>query len=327
MPRSQVLTGLKNQRDRAQLRHRLDSKRSQAAADPRVAMENWLESKLRAKEASEIARLDLTAYLRQTGEIDLPAPERLRFLAMFLEHEVASSSLETWLALDRIYEAALGLDGEDPWVHHSRAVCAKYFAEGFCRDEESELRRRILATAWSAAFEAARLAPETGDVWYLLGSLAYEDSSRGIPEALEYFEKAIEVDPKHPWAMLYRAHCLQDLERWKEASKAYGDVDPSFFEGPLAWRYEALLEQRAYCSLQAGDARAAADQFRVFLKRWATASEHGRLHLGECSTQSISGDPIRSKLWTDLAALAERNEWPWLSSAMEEVPNNEVPNN
>ncbi len=324
MPRSQVLTGLKNQRDRAQLRHRLDQKHSKAAVDPRVAMEDWLESNIRAKEVAGVARLDLTAYLRQTGEVDLPAQERLRFLAMFLEHEVTSLSLEEWLALDRIYEAALGLDDEDPWVHHSRAVCAKFFAEGFFRDDEAEPRRRILATAWSAAFEAARLAPGSADVLYLLGSLAYEDSSRGIPEALRYFEQATEADPKHPWALLYRAHCLQDLERWRDAADAYGEVDPSFFEGSLAWRYEALLEQRAYCSLRAGDAEAAADQFGLFLKRWATASEHGRLHLGDYSTQSIVGDPLRTKLWGDLSALAEQNGWAWLISAMEQVPNNQA---
>ena len=39
-----------------------------------------------------------------------------------------------------------------------------------------------------------------------------------------------------------------------EAAQAYAAVDPAFFVGPArVRRYELLLEQRAYCWLQAGE--------------------------------------------------------------------------
>jgi len=114
--------------------------------------------------------------------------ERLRQLAIRLEPELSWRDDEqprAWLALERIYSAALQLNPRDPSIHLSRAIIAREHAEGLQRSlpfpspplgasqtrlppsgplardvwTESPLRRRMMEVAQSAVREALDLAP------------------------------------------------------------------------------------------------------------------------------------------------------------------------
>src|SRR5262249_55967768 len=155
--------------------------------------------------------------------------ERLRRLGIRLESRLSwrEEQPRAWLALDRLYAAALQLNPRDAFVHLSRAISTKEHAEGLLhsgvtRDAwtDSSLRR-MMRVAYEAASAAMDLMPADVDVLYTMGDLCYVDPDRGPGEALPWYESALEQDPSAGWALLYRAHCLQDLGRWREAADAY----------------------------------------------------------------------------------------------------------
>ncbi|MGC1297874.1 MAG: protein kinase [Alloacidobacterium sp.] len=43
-------------------------------------------------------------------------------------------------------------------------------------------------------------------------------------EALDYFDRALRLDPENPDVLLYRAHTFRDLNRWADEEKAYRDL-------------------------------------------------------------------------------------------------------
>ena len=114
-----------------------------------------------------------------------------------------------------------------------------------------------------------------------------------------------------PDALLYRAHFLQDMERWSEACRAYEQVNASFFVGPWTWRYELLLEQKAYCLLRSGNIASATTQFSALLDRWTAHPELARDLLGVYVTEAATG-VLREQLWGRLSSLVKREGWDWL---------------
>ncbi len=122
MPRSAILTGLKDQRDRAKQRGRLDHRRSKTFVDPVDKIHSWLEKNISIEETAEAERLNLTNFLRKSAFISLPAEERLRQLAMHLKSELYWHEMRGWLALDRIYQEAISINPHDVWIHHSRSI-------------------------------------------------------------------------------------------------------------------------------------------------------------------------------------------------------------
>jgi tetratricopeptide (TPR) repeat protein len=132
--------------------------------------------------------------------------------------------------------------------------------------------------------------------------LEYSFDHGSIELALEWFQKAISVDPGFGWARLYRAHCLHDLGRWSEAADAYSDVDPAFLVGNLAWRYDLLREQRAHCLLQAGDRERALTEFLGILQRYEKEPRLARYQLLRELTAAAEG-VFREQLSERLAAL------------------------
>ncbi len=71
--------------------------------DARAALKAWIKENIPTQELADLERLDLYAFVRDTTVIDLLPEERLRQLAIFLEHEVTwrSEQPRSWLALDR----------------------------------------------------------------------------------------------------------------------------------------------------------------------------------------------------------------------------------
>jgi len=224
MSRSGILAGRIQQRDRAQLRGRLDARRARlpAEVDAHAQLAAWLAANVVVDELAPIEALDLTAFVRGTAGIDLPPEERLRRLAIFVEDRLTwrDEQPRAWLAHDRIYSAALRLNAHDPWLHLSRAISAREHAASLFRIGagrqawiESPVRRRMMQVAHEAAGEAVALAPDDAGVLVRVGEVCYHDPDRGPAEALCWYERALERDPRDDWGALYRAHCLHDLER------------------------------------------------------------------------------------------------------------------
>jgi tetratricopeptide (TPR) repeat protein len=171
----------------------------------------------------------------------------------------------------------------------------------------------ILNSAWGAGNTAYSIESKEPDVLYLLGSLCYIDPTRTLDESLQFFDSSIENDPNHQWALLYRAHCLHDLERWTDAARAYDNVAPSHFVGPLTWRYELLLEQRAYCVLRSGDKTVALALFEQLLNRWLA---NPKLEFGMMGiyTSEVATGEFRNQLSTKYDQLIQNDEWAWLDT-------------
>jgi hypothetical protein len=282
MPRSAILTGRFQQRDRAQLRGRHDRHAPPRRADTAAVLEAWLEANVPSNaDLPELESLDVTSFLRRTATIDLPPEERLRRLAIHVETSLACSVEQprAWLAHDRLYRAALDLNPGAPGVHTSRAVSAREHAEGLRLDlsveawRESALRRRMMRAARQELQEAIALDRDDADALLQLGHHCYFDPDEDKVEAIRWYQESIDREPKLGWALLYRAHCLQDLERWREAADAYDAVPPDSFLGPTSWRYEHLLEQRAYCWWRAGETERAICEFEALLSRWERSAQ------------------------------------------------------
>jgi tetratricopeptide (TPR) repeat protein len=139
----------------------------------------------------------------------------------------------------------------------------------------------------------------------MLGLLDYSFQYGSIESALTCFEAAVAVDPSFGWARLYRAHCLHDLGRWSEAADAYSEVDPSFLVGPIAWRYDLLREQRAWCLLQAGKEEEALAEFFGILHRYELQPRLAKYQLLKELTAAAEG-PLRTELSERLTQLARK---------------------
>lgn len=294
MRRSRILDGKKQQRSRAKQRKRGDRRLDEPGSGPQDegdgagsldATARWLCRRHGGGEGDEyvdcelmlheIERLDLDGYLQETGAIDSPAHERLRRLAMYVEYRCSWNAPQPrgFTALDRIYRRALrlcGADRETAGVQVSRAIsaweCAGSLLLGDPEDNEVvATRRRLLGQAYSALQDAIARDPDDAHAHFILGRVHYEDLDSSRTEALRYFERASELDPDDGAALLYRAHCLQDLRRWSEAARSYEAVPRSYFTGSAQRRYVVLLEQQAFCSMKAGLREQAIAGFREFM--------------------------------------------------------------
>lgn len=259
MGRSAVLTGRFDARDRARLRRRLDGGPI-AAVDPYDELWGALTGMgLAARDAASLARLDLDDYVRRTGRIALAPAERLRNLAIYLEEEVRA---DFGAAIDRVYEAALRLSPTDSYVWHSRGISAKEPAldsgDGEVVARWSERSLRYLLRTRELASEDAQIAYSLGKWHYVFGELG---------EARHWFDETLKLEPDHGWALLYRAHCLHDLERWREAVTAYVAVPLATFERHRAWHVDVILEAQGYCRLMAGDREGAVSDLSRLIER------------------------------------------------------------
>jgi tetratricopeptide (TPR) repeat protein len=300
-------------KSRAKLRGRLD--RAEPETEPeRVRLSEWIAGWLPA-DRRELASLDLRAYLSETARFEIDAGERLRLLAVHLDEQ----GLVWWEVFSRIYEAAKRLSPRDPIVLQSEAITALNLALGLdCGDA---VWKRLVAVAKRASVRAVELDENDADLHYTYGSALYtDDDTEG---ALESFDTALAHAPEHPWARLYRAHCLHDLERWSEAADAYARVDHAVFVGPRAWRMELLREQRAYCLLQAGQREEGLALVQEVVRRreqalargenWYTAPalQEPPLLLAEAARLGWLPDELRARLKATLTANDER----WVSLA------------
>ena len=205
-----------------------------------------------------IEAIDLTAYLRETSDIDVPPGERLRQLAIRTELEASCASMPRgYLALERIYEAArrLGCEDVDTSLAISAERCSSLNNDDLSARKGEQAARRAIAVRADDAL-----------AHYILGLLLYARDA--LEEARTCFETAIALDASMHWAKLYRAHCFHDEGRWVDAVSAYSSVNPAAFMGDTAWRYDLLREQRAFCRLMAGDRAQALTELDAIVERY-----------------------------------------------------------
>lgn len=258
MPRSPVLSGRVDARDRAHQRHRRDRK-ARASSDPHDLLSAWLEgSSLVGLDAEKLERLDLDEYARDTGSIDLPTSERLRHLAIHLEQDFQDSPE----ALDRIYAEAARLNPLEPTIWHSRGITAKWCAEVATKTKVVE---RCKKRSLDYLLKADELLPNDADTLYSLGLWHFDHGTKD--EALVHFERVIALQPTHAFAHLYRASALHEQERWAQAVVAYSSVPLETLTRVKAFIVDVVLEDVAYCKLRAHDRAGALEDFTRLLDR------------------------------------------------------------
>lgn len=234
--------------------------------------------KLELKAAIEIFVGDVTpidvtadfiaAFLEVTKNIQLPKEERLRQLAIAIEDK---KIIDGWKGLLKIYESALAENPTDVDIYYSIGVSALVWCEDW---NEPDLKKRKTATAdgKAAVTEGLKIDPQDGDLYYVMGSLFYNDSFEGEVERVEkneiayqWFCRAVENDAAEI-AKLYRAHCLHDLRRWDDAIVAYESVNQKLIAEQLhLWRVYKLKEQIASCYAKAGQLEKALTLFHKFI--------------------------------------------------------------
>lgn len=289
-------SGLDRPRWRSKLRHRLDRHKPVAPKPGRAEFERWLADAKYCNDITELERIDLTEFIRSTAHLSqIPPWERLRQLAIAAEAEAtAASQPRGWLALERIYQTAFQLNALDPVLLQSRALaaiaCAPYRGP-------DDVVTRIVGVALSLSRRAVELRPDDADLRDTVGQALYCHPRHSTSEALAMFDEALTLNPSLAHARLYRAHCLQDTGLWREAAQAYSAVDPNFFTEHLAWRYDLLREQRAWCLLKAGDETAALTETARLIERYERQPQLARFqpfpHLRDLTEPDPSGELLR----------------------------------
>jgi tetratricopeptide (TPR) repeat protein len=222
----------------------------------------------------DITDVDIERYLHDTEAYSTSASERLRQLAIYMsEHGKTGDPADDWAPLRKIYERAHELDPNDPSVLSSWGISATNYAKD--ADNEND-RNSILADAEAAHKKAAALDPRNADIAYALGTTLYADKGRDVSEALQWFQRALELQSDHYMAQMYVGHCLQDMGKWKEALEAYLHVDQDMLarEWP-AWRSAKLKAQIALCHLRVGARHAASEAFVKLLNDLEKIIERG----------------------------------------------------
>jgi len=209
----------------------------------------------------------LDAFLLATTDLDFPPAERMRRLAIALEH---ARFVNGWADLRAIYHAALRLDPGSAAGHHSLALSASWYYEDHRLPRDECVA--IAGEAEAALAEAERLLPGSSQIAYAFGLLWYDHPARGDDppayrtRALARFAEAVALDATNVMAQLYLAHCHHDAEDWPAAIAAYEGVDLARLtaERP-AWRAVKCREQLAACHAAAGHRDEARRRFLEWL--------------------------------------------------------------
>ncbi len=235
-----------------------------------VYYQNWLKEKFPTDDQKLLAALpnmSLVRYLQTAPavSIDIAPSERLRQLAIHWEPVCAQMKQpKGWKILRRIYLEALKYDNTWENHYHSMALSARTCTRNLDRaDPAVEV---LLKESLEVCARGIFRLPDSAMLYTSRGRTNYELDI--LEDSIADSEKALELDSKQMWAALYLAHALHDLQRWKEAIKAYNYIDVNFFNGPAAWRGVLVKDQTASCYLYAGNRAHAMELFESALKSY-----------------------------------------------------------
>lgn len=232
--------------------------------DPHDVFEAWLAGSRYAGVApGAVARIDLDAFVRDSGEVPLSPAERLRSLGVHLQRRRGPAPPPH--ALDRVFEAATRLAPDDARLWYAWGVWAEETSRRWDPDADPERdpRARLAARCFLRARE---VGPEHAFTHYGVGLVRLERGD--AQEALACFDRAVELDPSDPLAHLYRAYALWDLERFADAVEAFEAVPLEGLRGKRAWRVDEVLEETARCRLLAGDPKGARRDYERLVERF-----------------------------------------------------------
>lgn len=210
----------------------------------------------------------LHGFLEATRDIDMSPADRLRRLAINVEHLEFEQG---WNGLRAIYQAAAAADPTDAAVLHSWGISARNWTEEW-RTAGLPDRVAIAGEAERVLRKALELAPRDSMIAHTLGLVYYDypaqakDAEGYRSQALDWFSRAVEWDPGNTIAQLYVAHCFHDRKDWLRAVAEYEkvDLDRLARDWP-AWRAVKCREQLAQCHAYAGDRDEAIGRFTAFL--------------------------------------------------------------
>jgi tetratricopeptide (TPR) repeat protein len=131
-----------------------------------------------------------------------------------------------------------------------------------------EAAKGWLATHWAASprpedwFRAANLEPGNAEYWHRLGLFEQWDMERdGVQQAVRYYQKAAEVNPRSAIYWMDLAGAYEMLGEASRAGEAYEQAKLDHPVSPeVAWRYGSFLLRQA-------DTSKAFAEFRVALMR------------------------------------------------------------
>lgn len=232
-------------------------------------------SSFTSEDRISVTAAKLETFLRKTQDIEVPAEERLRQLAIALEEQAFEKG---WEGLRAIYEMAAQANPHDSYVFRSWGISAHDWAQDYRTSEFAE-RLNIALEAERSLTIALDLKADDSYAAYILGLVFYDHPARHEDfysykmKAIYWFRRAVEMDSDNAIAQLYVAHCYHDLasrgsiqQDWELAIEAYENVDQSLLEQdwPL-WRALKCREQLAACYAWNGDEEEAIRRFSSFL--------------------------------------------------------------
>ncbi|MEM9512766.1 MAG: hypothetical protein AAF978_08825 [Cyanobacteria bacterium P01_E01_bin.48] len=261
----------------------------------------------------------LDRFLNETVDLEMEASERLRWLAINVESQTFDDG---WFSLKRIYDRAIEENSNNIDSYHSLVISAIEWINPR-QTEPIQDRIEIAKEAEAYLLQAKLLAPTDADLIYSHGKLLYSHPERVshkdseyVGLALEQFEVALAQDSKHQMAALYKAHCLNDQEQWRNAFEAYSKVDTKELikQYPYwKWRTLKLQEQKALCCAKMGDINQA---IQILLNFFDTveqlseqASKYDVVNLDESVDLLTNIITNRPELLQRLKTIAERAGW------------------
>jgi tetratricopeptide (TPR) repeat protein len=225
-----------------------------------------------------VTRAKLDAFLKETQNLELPAAERLRKLAIALEGRQFENG---WDDLRMIYAAAVEADPHDANLFHSWGISALDWFGDWNTPKMAD-RVAIAAEVEQVLARALELAPQSSSIAYTLGLVYYnypsrlEDRASYTAKAIPWFRKSLEWDVNNEMAQLYLAHCYHDEKDWGRAIEAHEKVDQERLvrEWPhRRWRAIKCREQSAACYAWNGDTDEAVRRFARLLDELESIDE------------------------------------------------------
>lgn len=309
--RSAVQRGMNDQRDRGRRKKHHKARHTasdDSSWDARLQeFCDWLEANYSSDDRPDVAMaqgLSLKRFLQSSPMLDMAPDEKLRQLAIFLEPECEYlPQPKGWNVLRRIYQEAIKYDGQWPYHYHSMSLSLLSCAGGL--KNEDSVRLDLLNESLNVFRNGLTAAGENASLYSTLGRTYYE--LRQLAESLDAYQSAVELEPDHVWATLYKAHCLHDLKRWSEAVSAYEAVNISLFDGPKSWRGVLLRDQLAICRLHSGDESRAAAEFEAALNRYEL--NPGLLFSPQYLNEAANG-VLGDRIGARVDALLKSEGWP-----------------